>query len=102
MKILSLNLTYYWYELIKSAKKTTEYRRYCNYWNKRFENNKYDIVIFHRGYSKEAIAFRISEIKLLKNEPNDLNESICWAIVLGDRIEHFSKGYAIDNNKDDF
>lgn len=86
-KILSLNLTYYWYDLINSGKKTTEYRRYCHYWNKRFENNQYNIVIFHRGYSWNTITFKINEIKLLKNKPNDLNEPICWAIELGERLK---------------
>lgn len=94
--VLSLNLTYYWYELIKSGKKTTEYRRYCDYWNKRFKNNQYDIVVLHRGYSKENIAFKINTIKLLKNQPNDLNESICWAIELGEKIENFRIGNTIN------
>jgi len=85
-KVLSLSLISFWFEMIKSGRKTVEYRRYCHYWNKRFMNNQYDIVIFHKGCSKKTVAFKINKIELLENKPNDLNEPLVWAIELGERI----------------
>lgn len=106
MKTLHLVLKREWYDKIASGEKTSEYRAWKAYWNKRFAgqetvlvpvkpyrgiwwgwNNKYDTVIFHKGYTDETMTFEIAGICLSKNYPNDLGENICWEIKLGARIK---------------
>lgn len=84
--LLKLRLTFKWYDLIESGEKTNEYRKCSDYWNKRFENNKYEEVLFYRGYTKKKMRFEIKSIKKYKGK-NDLNEEIVWKIKLGGRID---------------
>lgn len=86
--ILHLVLTYPWFDKIASGKKTTEYRECSKYWNKRFEDNHYDLVRFQRGYYKKP-ANMLFEIKSINkwHGQNDLNLPVVWAIELGERID---------------
>ena len=57
MKILHLNLTKKWFNMILSGEKPEEYRDVTDYWRARFltkngEWKKYDIIRFSNGYSK--------------------------------------------------
>ena len=53
--ILTLHLTYYWYDLIDSGEKTEEYRLATDYWKKRIEDKKYDAVHVIRGYPAKGV-----------------------------------------------
>lgn len=96
MKTLHLVLKHVWYDKIASGEKTSEYRACTPYWNRRFTGDKdstrvhlrqfvYDKVVFHKGYTKETICFELKSIRLLENQPNDLNADKCWEIKLGAR-----------------
>lgn len=99
MQTLHLVLKGHWYDKIASGEKTSEYRECKPYWNHRFahcESMKYiedstclvyDTVVFHRGYTSQTMAFKITTIQLLRNRPNDLGLAECWEIKLGDRIK---------------
>ena len=82
MKTLHLVLMGCWYDKIESGEKTSEYRKCTPYWNRRFENNKYDRVIFHRGYTNTTMMFEIKSIAIT-HAKNDLNLPQCWEIKLG-------------------
>ena len=67
------------------------------YWNRRFTGDKdstrihlrqfvYDKVVFHKGYTNETMCFELKSIRLLENQPNDLNSTCCWEIKLGKRL----------------
>ena len=98
MKTLHLVLKHKWYDKIASGEKTSEYRECSPYWNHRFAGDKdstrihlrqfvYDKVVFHKGYTNETMLFEIKSIRLLENQPNDLNVDKCWEIKLGKRIK---------------
>ena len=59
MKILHLTLKKNWFELIASGKKTTEYREYKLYWERRLLKKKFDEVHFRNGYSKNSPFMRV-------------------------------------------
>lgn len=86
---LKLILTDHWFDKIARGEKTIEYRECSDYWNKRFENNHYDLVRFQRGYYKDRPKNMIFEIVSIKeyHGKNDLNLPKVWAIKLGMRIE---------------
>jgi len=52
-----------YFDAIKDGTKTVEYRNNTAYWHKRifprWNSNGGNIVIFHRGYTKEILVFRI-------------------------------------------
>lgn len=50
---LILNVEKKWFKLIKSGKKTREYREIKPYWTKRLSSKKYNRVIIVCGYPKE-------------------------------------------------
>jgi len=54
MKILHLTLKKNWFELIAFGKKTTEYREYKPYWERRLLKKKFDEVHFRNGYSNNS------------------------------------------------
>ena len=54
MKVLTLTINKKWFDLIKSGKKTNEWREVKPYWEARLENKKYDVVIFRNGYLKTS------------------------------------------------
>lgn len=96
MKTLHLVLKHKWYDKIASGEKTSEYRACSPYWNHRFTGDKdstrihlrqfvYDKVVFHKGYTNKTMCFELKSIRLLENQPNDLNADKCWEIKLGER-----------------
>lgn len=87
LTVLHLVLKFDWFDKIASGEKTTEYRECSEHWNKRFENNHYDLVRFQRGYYKNP-ANMLFEVKSIKkwHGSNDLNLPCVWAIELGERI----------------
>lgn len=63
-KILQLTLKKKWFDLIKSGSKKEEYREIKRYWETRFavmlaNRQRYDIILFKNGYSKNAPSFLI-------------------------------------------
>ena len=68
MKKLHLILKHFWYYMVETGKKTVEYRRNTTFWKRRILEVKPQIVIFHKGYSKETMTFGISEIKVNNDE----------------------------------
>ena len=53
-KILHLNLYRKYFDEIAEGTKTIEYRDKTDYWKRRIENRKYDIIKFRNGYAKDA------------------------------------------------
>ena len=53
-KILHLNLYRKYFDDIADGTKTTEYRDKTDYWKRRIEGRKYDIIKFRNGYAKDA------------------------------------------------
>ena len=53
-KILHLNLYRKYFDAIVDGTKTTEYRDKTDYWKRRIEGRKYDIIKFRNGYAKDA------------------------------------------------
>lgn len=76
---LHLVLTHYWFDKIVSGAKTSEYRECSEYWNKRLQNNKYDTVVFHRGYTNTIATYNIVAIAIT-TEQNDLELPRCWKV----------------------
>lgn len=106
MKTLHLALKSKWYDKIASGEKTSEYREWKAYWNKKFTGKEtvlvptkplraqyeipivpFDVVCFHKGYTSETMIFRHKGLFLIKGYENDLGENICWEIKLGKRIK---------------
>jgi hypothetical protein len=60
---LHLVLKHIYYDAIDRGEKTVEYRDNTDYWRKRimtnWNSNGGNIVIFHKGYTKQTMAFRI-------------------------------------------
>ena len=79
MKTLHLVLKHCWFEKIISGEKTSEYRECSKYWNKRFSNQNYDIVVFHKGYTNTTATYKILSIGITKGK-NDLQLPKCWEI----------------------
>lgn len=67
---LHLVLKHKWFDAIKTGEKRVEYRDNSEYWRKRIcgthrsGRDQARIVIFHRGYTKETIAFKVDYIVL--------------------------------------
>jgi ASC-1-like (ASCH) protein len=61
---LHLVLKHKYYGLIKEGKKRVEYRDLTDYWKKRILDKKglLKLVIFHKGYTNETMAFQIKDI----------------------------------------
>ena len=94
----------YWFEEIKSGRKTHEYRQATHYWDKRihwikdaFELKSYghnDVfiptVIFQRAYRKnpERMTFEIKDICLVDGKNTDLHiDGLVFDIELGERLK---------------
>jgi hypothetical protein len=54
MKILHLTLKKKWFDLIASGMKTEEYRAINPYWTTRLVPNRYDVILFRNGYSRNS------------------------------------------------
>ena len=75
-KILHLNLYRKYFDAIADGTKITEYRDKTDYWKRRIEGRKYDIIKFRNGYAKDAPTMLVEyegyditdryEIKLVK------------------------------------
>ena len=60
MATLHLTLKKKWFELIKSGRKTEEYREIKPYWDRRLMAGKsFDTITFKNGYAKNAPTFTI-------------------------------------------
>ena len=97
-KILHLTLKKKWFDLIKSGKKTIEYREIKDYWKKRlviitnerimcpnfighpFDFREFDKIHFKNGYSKDSPQM-IVEFKGISLET--FEGKMCFAIKLG-------------------
>ena len=53
-KILHLNLYRKYFDAIVDGTKTIEYRDKTDYWKRKLEGRKYDIIKFRNGYTKDA------------------------------------------------
>lgn len=98
MKTLYLVLKHEWYDKIVSGEKTSVYCECSPYWNHRFTGDEnstrihlrqfvYNRAIFGKGYTRETMLFELKSIRLLENQPNDLNIDKCWEIKLGERLK---------------
>lgn len=98
-KTLKLVLTDYWFEEIKSGRKTHEYRKATDYWTKRLGRDltlclavthKVDKVEFQKAYRKNAekMTFKIKNIDLIFGTKTDLHCSEpVYDIALGERLK---------------
>lgn len=68
MREIHLFLKHKWYDLIKSGVKKEEYRDIKDYYRKKFENNTYHNVIFHRGYTSTKTKYKIENISIGKGK----------------------------------
>ena len=76
-KPLHLVLKGIYYDRIEKGIKKVEYRRKTDYWTKRIIKKDPDIVVFHRGYTKQIMTFHIRNIIVFSYQ---------FAILLGKRI----------------
>jgi hypothetical protein len=74
--ILHLTLERDWFDDIVRGVKHEEYRDLKDYWMKRLEGRKYDIVRFRNGYAKDAPEMDVEFLGVDKR-------SDCYAIRLG-------------------
>lgn len=89
-KTIHMTLTYKWFDLVESGKKTEEYRRWVPGWRKRLNGLKRDdLVVFHRGYTGRTLTRKIEDIRVIGgwDLPNDVykffgcpNESLFFRI----------------------
>ena len=92
-KILHLTLKKKWFDLIKSGKKTVEYREIKPYWTKRLMVfgtfdltyiKVFDEIHFRNGYKKDSPFMRVEWKAMGKSTFEGL---ICYAINLGKILE---------------
>ena len=74
--ILHLTLERQWFDDIVRGVKDEEYRDLKDYWKKRLEGRKYDIVRFRNGYATNAPEMDVEFLGVDKR-------SDCYAIRLG-------------------
>jgi len=77
-RVLHLVLKGEYYDAIERGEKRCEYRDNTPYWRKRILEKDPNIVVFHRGYTNQTMAFWIAYKVVL---PTQIE------IVLGDRID---------------
>lgn len=63
--ILRLTLHKKYFYQILNKEKTIEYREIKSYWNKKFENNNYETILFINGYGNKRPCMKI-ELKEIK------------------------------------
>lgn len=67
MKKIEISLTYKWFDLIASGKKTSEYRQVKPFWTARFKNAKPgDEIIFRRGYSHVITVRKLTGVSIVE------------------------------------
>lgn len=54
MAVLHLNLHREWFAAVAARKKQIEYRDRTDYWRRRLEGRKYDVIQFRNGYATNA------------------------------------------------
>lgn len=81
---LSLVLSSYWYDLIKSGQKKYEYREVKPFWEKRLFSKPYTHVCFQRGYTQEKMLFKLAGIEK-STDKNDLGLPEVYKIGIGER-----------------
>ena len=79
-RVLHLVLEGKYYDAIERGEKKVEYRNNTPYWRKRILEKDPSIVVFHRGYTNQTMAFWIAYKVVL---PDQIE------IVLGGRIENW-------------
>lgn len=79
--VLHLVLKHHWFDKIVSGEKTSEYRECSDYWNKRLTSKRYDMAVFHKGYTNTTATYKIISISITTGQ-NDLNLPKCWEIKL--------------------
>jgi len=79
-RVLHLVLEGKYYDAIERGEKKVEYRNNTPYWRKRILEKDPNIVVFHRGYTNQTMAFWIAYKVVL---PDQIE------IVLGGRIENW-------------
>ena len=62
METLDLVLKGKWFDMIKEGIKREEYREIKPYWTKRLFSKNFNIVKFRRGYTKNSLTFKITDI----------------------------------------
>lgn len=77
-RLLHLVLTFHWYDEIASGRKTVEYRKSTPFWRKRIWEKHPDSVVFHRGYTKERMVFKVDHV-IWREEQVEIH--------LGERVE---------------
>ena len=87
-KILHLTLKHKWYDMIATGEKTEEYREIKRYYEKKFYNNDYTHVVFHRGYTKTTMKYAINSLTIGYGRPEWGAEKgkNYYKIILGERI----------------
>lgn len=105
-KTLHLVLKSQWYDMIASGEKKEEYREIKEYWVKRLgfhadvkfdiqqviffppEEIKYDVITFHKGYTKETITIKCEGIKISqgKTQWGAQKGMFYFVLLLGERI----------------
>ena len=60
-KIVHLVLKHKWFDMIASGRKRAEYRDDSDFWRKRIFRK--EVVVFHKGYTKETMRFKIKTIE---------------------------------------
>jgi len=78
IEVLHLVLKGKYYDAIERGEKRCEYRDNTPYWRKRILEKDPNVVVFHRGYTNQTMAFRIACKVVLPDR---------IVIVLGDRID---------------
>lgn len=63
---IHVTLTHKWFDEIKAGRKTSEYRRRTPYWERVLSRIKPgDYIVFHRGYSDQALSRKILSVRTL-------------------------------------
>lgn len=89
MKELHLILKHKWYDMIASGEKTEEYREIKRYYEKKFYNNDYTHVVFHKGYTNTTMKYAINSLTIGYGQPKwgaEPNKQH-YIIKLGKRIK---------------
>jgi len=69
-RVLHLALEREWFDDIAEGKKRHEYRAYKEYWRKRLEGKKFDIVRFRNGYASDAPEMDVEFVGLHRTGTN--------------------------------
>lgn len=87
-KELHLVLKHKWYDMIATGEKNEEYREIKRYYEKKFYNNDYTHIVFHRGYTKTTMKYAINSLTIGFGRPEwgAKKGEEYYKIILGERI----------------